>query len=323
MPARLKIRITELEYQKLLELRHNPKLPERTRKRAEVLCLNAKGWTVNQIADWIDWAANTVRKTIHSWMIKGDEGLWDAPRSGRKKTWQEADIKYLEDCGEREERTYNSKQLSHLLKKERSLELSPERIRKILKKRAENGKEQKPTTRVHPHPKQKEAKKADLDMLQISAACGTIRLKYLDEAGFSSLRPASYTYIKVGEQKQIRQSKKRGKRLNILGIYSPGQNLNYALSIGSFTQDNFINIWDKEAREAAQNRAKTGADTIIVLDNYSIHKSHQVQAKQREWQSLGLYLFFLPTYSPELNLIEGEWHQIKTHEISGRMFEDE
>ena len=81
MPARLKIRLTELEYQKLLELSHNPKLPERTRKRAEVLCLNAKGWTVNQIADWIKWAANIVRKTIHSWVIKGDEGLWDAPLS--------------------------------------------------------------------------------------------------------------------------------------------------------------------------------------------------------------------------------------------------
>ncbi len=88
MPARLKIRITGLEYQKLLELRHNPKLPQRTIKRAEVLCLNTKGWTVNQIADWINWAANTVRKTIHSWVIKGDERLWDGARSGRKRTWQ-------------------------------------------------------------------------------------------------------------------------------------------------------------------------------------------------------------------------------------------
>ena len=118
-------------------------------------------------------------------------------------------------------------------------------------------------------------------MLQISATGGAIRLKYLDEAGFSLWSPASYTYIKVGEQKQIRQSKKRGKRLNILAMYSQGQNLNYSLSIGSFTQENFINILDKEAREAAQNRVKTGADTIIVLDNYSIHKSHQVRAKQR------------------------------------------
>jgi hypothetical protein len=53
MPERLKIRLIELEYQNLLELRHNPKLPERTIKRAELFCLNAKSWTVNQIADWI------------------------------------------------------------------------------------------------------------------------------------------------------------------------------------------------------------------------------------------------------------------------------
>jgi hypothetical protein len=159
MPARLKIRITELEYQKLLELRHNPKLPEKTRKRAEVLCLNAKGWTVNQIADWIKWSANTVRKTIHSWVIKGDEGLWDAPRTGRNITWQEADIKYLEDCCDREEITYNSNQLSHLLKKERSWELSPERIRKILNKRAEKGKEQKQLREFTHTPSKKKPRK--------------------------------------------------------------------------------------------------------------------------------------------------------------------
>lgn len=48
-----------------------------------------------------------------------------------------------------------------------------------------------------------------------------------------------------------------------------------------------------------------------------------MRGKEKEWEAQGLYLFFLPTYSSELNLIEGEWHQIKSHEISGRMFEDE
>lgn len=62
---------------------------------------------------------------------------------------------------------------------------------------------------------------------------------------------------------------------------------------------------------------------MIVLDNYSLHKSHLVRAKEKEWRAQGLSLFFRPTYSSELNLIEGEWHQIKSHEISGRMFEDE
>ncbi len=85
---------------------------------------------------------------------------------------------------------------------------------------------------------------------------------------------------------------------------------------------NLVKILDKEADEAEKYKKK-GIDTVIVLDNYSVHKSRLVKAKQPEWEQKGLFLFFLPTYSPELNLIEAGWHQIKTHKISGRMFEDE
>ena len=84
-----------------------------------------------------------------------------------------------------------------------------------------------------------------------------------------------------------------------------------------------VKILDKEAKEAAKIRRQTGAETVRVLDNYSLHKSHLVRGKEKEWEAQGLYLFFLPTYSSELNLLEGEWHQIKSHEISGRMLEDE
>lgn len=97
--------------------------------------MSAKGWTVAQIAEWMNWAANTVRRSLQMWILKGEDGLWDAPRSGRKKTWREADIQYLEERCALDERTYNSKQLSVLLKQERQVELSPAQIRKILKKK--------------------------------------------------------------------------------------------------------------------------------------------------------------------------------------------
>lgn len=160
-------------------------------------------------------------------------------------------------------------------------------------------------------------------MLKKEEEIGNIKLKYLDEAGFSLWSSPSYSYIKIGESKKIHQSKKRGKRLNILGIYEPNKSFNYALKLGSFNQDTLINILDKEAEEAEKFRLKQGQDTVIVLDNYSVHKSAKVKAQQKQWEKKGLYLFFLPTYSPELNLIEAEWHQIKTHEISGKMFDDE
>ena len=51
--------------------------------------------------------------------------------------------------------------------------------------------------------------------------------------------------------------------------------------------------------------------TVLVLDNSSIHRSNALLEKQEEWLELGLTLFFLPTYSPELNIIEILWRFIK------------
>ncbi len=48
-----------------------------------------------------------------------------------------------------------------------------------------------------------------------------------------------------------------------------------------------------------------------------------VRQKWDEWEAKGLYLFFLPKYCSEMNPIEPEWHQLKAHEICGRMFEHE
>lgn len=159
MPARLRIRLSELESQKLRELSQNAQVPKRTRKRAEVLCLNARGWTVEEIADWIKWAPNTVRKTLTTWVIKGEDGLWDAARSGRKKTWEEEDIEYLESRCEQDGRTYNSKQLSVLLKQERQVELTPARIRKIFKKKRVSMETNKNDPESPPRPQAKTSKK--------------------------------------------------------------------------------------------------------------------------------------------------------------------
>jgi transposase len=50
---------------------------------------------------------------------------------------------------------------------------------------------------------------------------------------------------------------------------------------------------------------------LIILDNAPIHKSKEVEAQIRGWKAKGLFLVFLPPYSPELNLIEILWRKIK------------
>jgi transposase len=51
--------------------------------------------------------------------------------------------------------------------------------------------------------------------------------------------------------------------------------------------------------------------TVIVLDNAPIHHSEAFKEKIDEWQEKDLSIFFLPTYSPHLNLIETLWRKIK------------
>lgn len=42
-----------------------------------------------------------------------------------------------------------------------------------------------------------------------------------------------------------------------------------------------------------------------------MHRSEEFQTRLAEWQAQGLYIFFLPRYSPHLNRIERLWKQIK------------
>lgn len=80
---------------------------------------------------------------------------------------------------------------------------------------------------------------------------------------------------------------------------------------------------DWVADKAAEAFRSQGRMTVIVQDNGSSHTSQLTRQQWQRWQEQGLFLFFLPEYCSEMNRIEEEWLQLKTHEIAGRMFEDE
>ena len=51
--------------------------------------------------------------------------------------------------------------------------------------------------------------------------------------------------------------------------------------------------------------------TVVVIDNAPIHRSKAFQKKIAEWKEKKLEIFWLPTYSPQLNLIEILWRFMK------------
>jgi len=50
---------------------------------------------------------------------------------------------------------------------------------------------------------------------------------------------------------------------------------------------------------------------VVVLDNASMHRSKAFRRKRVEWMSQRVHLIYLSAYSPELNLIEILWRQMK------------
>jgi transposase len=54
---------------------------------------------------------------------------------------------------------------------------------------------------------------------------------------------------------------------------------------------------------------------VVVLDNAGIPTSKRVKAERKALSRAGIYLYFLPPYSPELNAIEPVFKQVKHHDI--------
>ena len=50
--------------------------------------------------------------------------------------------------------------------------------------------------------------------------------------------------------------------------------------------------------------------TVVVLDNASVHKK-MVREHGQRWEERGLYIGFLPPYSPHLNIVETLWKRLK------------
>lgn len=129
-----------------------------------------------------------------------------------------------------------------------------------------------------------------------------IQLYFTDETGFKLTPSIPYGWIPEKEQWTIRSAKDHAcnlfgllSRTGSLKVYSTAQSIN----------SNFIIECIDEIAEQIQ------IPTVLVMDNAPWHKSEAVRNKQEQWSQKGLYLFYLPTYSPQLNLIETLWRKIK------------
>jgi transposase len=130
-----------------------------------------------------------------------------------------------------------------------------------------------------------------------------LNLVYYDESGFNLTSAIPYAWQEKGKMIEIPASK--SKQINVAGfLSSDGKNFQGYQKEGTMKSVDVIGFFDDFAQGINQ-------PTLVVLDNASIHKSHEFKANMKRWEEKDLHLYFLPPYSPELNKIETLWRKMK------------
>lgn len=134
---------------------------------------------------------------------------------------------------------------------------------------------------------------------------GIAELYYFDESGFSQSSALPYAWSPVGKPLEM-TAYSRSRRLNVLGFLSRQGKLVYQSTTESVTTETVIAAFDHFIAQKAPH-----AFAIVVLDNASMHRSESFQRKRLEWLDQRVHVVHLSAYSPELNLIEILWRQVK------------
>lgn len=139
----------------------------------------------------------------------------------------------------------------------------------------------------------------ELDKLEIS---GHIDLFFGDESHVCTSGYVPYGWQFPDEKVSIKAEK--CGRLNIFGMISRNNRYHGFTTTENINSEKFIEYMDDFTLTLEKL-------TVLVLDNASIHKSRKVKERLEEWKKRGLYIFFLPPYSPHLNLAETLWRILK------------
>jgi len=136
---------------------------------------------------------------------------------------------------------------------------------------------------------------------------GYIDLYFGDESHFGLTPNVPYAW--QTKDNPILLPAAKGKFLNVIGLMNCKNNLFFEVHESTFNSDKLISFMDRFVEQTVKK-------TVVILDNAPIHRSKKFKSKIAEWEEKDVLIYFLPPYSPELNLIEILWRRIKYQWLS-------
>jgi putative transposase len=142
-----------------------------------------------------------------------------------------------------------------------------------------------------------------------------LQLAYLDECGFAPSQPVTYSWVRPRERKRVPYENPQRRRYNTLVLYAPdgpAPALDWYGTRQHLTADDLLGF--------LVVRPPSPVPLVVVLDNASFHRSRDVQEARPALWARGIYLYYLPPYSPELNDVERLFRTIKHHDLPERTY---
>jgi transposase len=286
--------------EKLLERIYNQSEHHQVRQRAHCLILASQGMKVEQLMKIFKVSHKTIYNWFERWESKSIVGLYDKAGRGRKQKFNQEQKEKIKQWAKEEPRQV--KKVMQKIKEQWGIETSKKTITRVLKEMKMSWHRMRRCVGDEPLPHIYEEKKEQLEVLKKLDEKGEIDLNYLDESGFCTIPSVPSGWQDIGEYIEIKSRK--SSCLNVLGIMNRRNHLETYISSQTINSDVVITCIDAFFPQVDK-------PTVIVVDQASIHTSDAIWQKLEEWKERNITIFELPTYSPELNLIEILWRFIK------------
>jgi len=278
------------------------------RQRAHaIMLLHQEQKTPEAISAILSVSRVTIYNWISRWRHDGIDGLYDFEGRGRKPLFsQDEEVIILQEV---EKNPSSIRQAAAEIEKRTGKKAHPETLKKILKMHGKSWKRKRKSPNKKPDPEDYKKGKEEIEELKLLASQGEFDIVYFDESGLSLQPVVPYAWLDRGQHCTLEIPSSHSQRINLLGFLNPVANTLETWQVdGSVDSKTVIEVMDAYCDILTR-------PTMVILDNASIHVSKKVNAKIQEWETRGLSLYFLPTYSPQLNLIEIVWRFIKYHWI--------
>ncbi len=277
-----------------------------TFRRCQIVLRAANGEKAAAIATALACSPSTVSRTLTAYERQGDVTLRRGKSPGRPPKIKSEDKQLLDKLVSREPRALGKNFSNWSAKKLRQHLKLAVHITTVLRHLWRLGwRWRRPVKRVASPDPRYQAKKRYVRRLECRARRGEIHLYYADEIDLDLLPTLSGRWMRIGQQTQVNTPGQNQKHYGFGAVNIVDGRLSWVAA----SHKNNVAFRDllKAILDAHYNDF---TPIVVVLDNYRIHKAKAVTAMLATLRRR-LRLYFLPTYSPQLNPIERLWHYFR------------